>query len=697
MGEHDWQGKANLWGDLDPVIVATKPPEEKSEVVLEEGKITDIIDGERQVNDTPKEQVRQFIARALNEQYNIPFEAMEADFPVRINDGDKKRPLKIDIAIFHTTQKQKHIPSELSRAVICKPEPQQGKGAVRLRDPEEASKDLAELKAIMQTVESCEYGLWTNGLEFFYFTKEVGRFDIELVPLAAWPLAGESLKDASSRVVRIPAKTASRDMLRVAFRRCHNFIHGNEGMSKDAAFLQFLYLIFCKMHDEEQPFESRRFQIGLTEQFNKESYKSISQRIRDLFREVKAANPDIFRESDDITLGDRALAFIASELSRYDFSNSDIDAKGLAYQEIVGANMRGDRGQYFTPHGVVNLAAEILEPGPRERVFDPACGTGGFLREALKYRFRTFCEELGITPEQKETPEYLQAREQLKEYALRYVYGADFDPALVRASRMQMVMFGDGHGHLYHINSLEFPRGSLSGLVAARQEIPLGSVDVLMTNPPFGSDIPITEPTILEQYELARTWLRDGEGGFRMEERLKSNVAPEILFIERCLQWLREGGRMAIVLPDGILGNPADEYIRYWIMKNAWVLASIDLPIECLIVEAKVNILTSLLVLKKKTHEERIFEALHGPVEYPIFMAVAEKVGYDRRGNTLYKRTPDGEIQLFEVERRMRTIVRDGRAIEVPVPRYEPKIDNDLPLIIEKYREFRQRYPEPGA
>lgn len=536
--------------------------------------------------------------------------------------------------------------------------------------------------------------MWTNGLEFFYFTKEIGRFDINLIPLAAWPLAGESLKAVAGQATRIPVKTANKDVLRVAFRRCHNFIHGNEGMSKDAAFLQFLYLIFCKMYDEET--EKQLFWVGLNEQFDPSSYPAISKRVKELFTEVKEQHQDIFRTSDEITLSDRALAFIVSELSRYDLSNSDIDAKGLAYQEIVGANMRGDRGQYFTPHGVVNLAAEILAPGPKERVLDPACGTGGFLRETLKYRFKRFCDELGITPDQKGTDTYIQARKQLEEYAIEYVYGADFDPALVRASRMQMVMFGDGHGHLYHLNSLEFPLGALPGTSTAAKEMPLGSINVLMTNPPFGSDIPISDRHILEQYDLAHNWTSDGEGGFRMEDRLKSNVAPEILFIERCMQWLSEGGRMAIVLPDGILGNPADEYIRCWIMKNAWVLASIDLPIESFIVEANVNILTSLLVLKKKTSEQRRFEALNGSIEYPIFMAVAEKVGYDRRGNPVYKRSPDGEVRLFPVEKRVRTIVRDGRAVPVVHTRREPEIDNDLPLIIEKYREFRQRYPEPG-
>ncbi len=177
---------------------------------------------------------------------------------------------------------------------------------------------------------------------------------------------------------------------------------------------------------------------------------------------------------------------------------------------------------------------------------------------------------------------------------------------------------------------------------------------------------------------------------------MQSALPPDILFIERCLQWLKPGGRLGIVLPNGILSNPGDEYIRAWIMKHAWVLASVELPIECFIVEANVNILTSLLFLKKKSDEERLAESLNGPVEYPIFMAVAEKVGYDRRGKTLYKRGPDGEELSFLVGYREVSVPRDGRIFIERRPVYEKRLDNDLPAIIEKYREFRERYPEPG-
>ena len=222
------------------------------------------------------------------------------------------------------------------------------------------------------------------------------------------------------------------------------------------------------------------------------------------------------------------------------------------------------------------------------------------------------------------------------------LFGADFDPFLVRAAQMNAVMASNAEAHLFNINSLEFPAGHLPGRAEARKSAKLGTMDVVMTNPPFGSEIPITDPNILRNYDLAHIWERAEDGGFRNTGRLQGSVAPEVLFIERCVDWLKPGGRMGIVVPDGILGNPGDEYIRWWMLRH-WVLASIDLPVEVFIVEANVNILTSLLFLKKKNGAELKAADLGRAPDYTVFMAVAEKVGFDRRGNTLYKRGPDGQ------------------------------------------------------
>lgn len=647
---------------------------------IPEGHVLDFVSGEKILKETPKEQVRQRIARALFHEYGISVESMATDFPVRI----EGRRRKVDIAIFH--HGRSHAPAHLSRVVVCRPEPKIGRNTVRIRDYDQAEKDLEELTTIMGEVESCQYGLWTNGLEFFYLEKKATRFEVRYEPIGDWPLAEESV---GTRDIVSDARTrrADPEMLRTAFRRCHNFIHGNEGMPKDAAFWQFLYLIFCKMNDERAPRDMRRFWAGPKEQFESSGREAIRRRIEPLFEEVKEEYKNIFRGNEEITLSDRALAFMVSELAKYDFARTDVDAKGAAYQEIVGTNLRGDRGQYFTPRGAIKLIVDMLDPQEDESILDPACGTGGFLVATLAHMMAKLRAEAQVPAGSESTEEFESIHDRLRAFAGRQVFGADFDPFLIRASQMNMVMAGDGRGHLYHINSLEFPNGHLEQLEHARKEIPLGTIDVVMTNPPFGSDIPITDTGILRQFELAHVWEPLEDGNFRNTGRLHGSVSPEILFIERCLEWLKPGGRMGIVLPDGILGNPAAEYIRWWILRHAWVLASVDLPVEVFIVEANVNILTSLLFLKKKTKEETRTEDLGSRIEYPVFMAVAERVGFDRRGNKLYRRTPDGE-EIVELRTEKERIRIGDRVVERTLQRKEKTADDDLPIIAEKYHEF---------
>jgi type I restriction enzyme M protein len=668
--------------------------------VMSEDITPDYITG-REIKDSPKERVRQRIARALFHEYGLSVKDMEPDFPIPVEIGGRTRRKKIEIAIFE--HEKEHVLQNLRRVVICRPEPKNGKkGVTKLRDHEQAAKDLEELKEFMVAVPSCQYGLWTNGLDFFFLRKENARFGPAFEPRADWPLADES-QESRSVVSDARLRRADPEMLRTAFRRCHNFIHGNEGMPKDAAFWQFLYLIFAKMHDEQGAGVTRRFYAHPTEPFTGEGRKAIRARVEPLFEEVKkkygpeSDNP-IFRGNEEITLSDRALGFLVAELARYDFARTDIDAKGVAYQELVGTNLRGDRGQYFTPRGAIHLMVEILDPQEDERVFDPACGTGGFLRETLKHLLERWKQEEGTAGDPDSTEELRSHQQRLEKFARQNLFGADFDPFLVRASSMNLLMVANTTGNVFHMDSLAFPQGYLPGVEPAKRKIRLGTVDVLMTNPPFGSDIPITDPQLLDAYKdgVARSWRRKEDGTWIPGEGRMNTVAPEILFIQRAVEWLREGGRMGIVLPDGILGNPGDEPIRRWILDHCWVLASVDLPVETFIVEANVNILTSLLFLKKKTEQERLAESLSGQqADYSVFMAVAEKVGFDRRGNTLYKRSPDGEI-IFEEQEEKERLRINGKNHFAILKRKVPNVDNDLPEIAKAYYEFRKQYPEPG-
>jgi type I restriction enzyme M protein len=673
---------------------------------LEEGKLLDYITGEP-VKETPKEEVRQRIARALFHEYGISVEDMVPDFKMNV-DGRRK---SIDIAIFEPGAAK--TLENLRRIVICDKEPKTGsRGAYKLRDHEQAEKEFGLLYAAMsqEEVEGCRWGLWTNGLDFFFFEKELTKFDVKFHPRGDWPMADGTL---GSRTVASAAqlRRADRDMLLTAFRRCHNYIHGNEGMPKDAAFWQFLYLIFAKLHDERRPKDQPpRFWAGMfekqvngkkqlvDEQFDPEGQKAIRARVTQLVDEVARKYKDtVFRDHPPrITLSDRALAFIVGELAKYDLGRTALDAKGAAYQELVKHNIRGDRGQYFTPRGAVDLMVEMLDPKPHERVMDPACGTGGFLVSTLKHIDRRLHHEANVPSGEESTDEFLSIQDRLVDFVEHNLFGADFDPFLVRAAQMNILMASNGQARVFNMNSLEFPAGHLQGAKEAKGKADLGTMDVVMTNPPFGSNIPVADPNILRHFELAHTWERVEGGGFRNTGRLQGSVAPEVLFVERCLEWLQPGGRMGIVVPDGILGNPAQEYIRWWLLRRCWFLASVDLPVEVFIVEADVNILTSLIFLKKKTDAEVRAEDLGQKIDYPVFMAVAEKVGFDRRGNKLYKRGPDGEELVEEVEHRERIRV-NGQSVLRVLRRKEKSVDDDLPRIADAYRAFRAEHREPGA
>jgi type I restriction enzyme M protein len=689
----------------DAAGVDDDPGIQGEEVALAEDETLDFITGEP-VKLRGNEAVRQQIARSLSVEYGIPVEDMARDFPIPVDlDGARRRSVKADLAVF--APGEPHELANLQRVVICKPQPKGGRGVTKLRTHEQAGQDLAELERLLSSERTpqARYGMWTNGLDFFFLHRESSRFGAKFEPRANWPVE-TSLGGPLPSALRMRRGEAA--MLKTVFRRCHNFVHGNEGLPKDAAFWQFLYILFAKIYDEQMVRRTRsapRFYALPQEPFQDPGRRAIQDRILRLFEDVKREYP-LFQPQDQITLSARALAFIVGELAAYDLSGTDVDVKGLAYQELVGTNLRGDRGQYFTPKGAVELMVRILDPKEHERVFDPACGTGGFLRETLRYLLNGWRETEGTAGLPDNEAQLMAHQERLNKYARENLFGADFDPFLVRASSMSLALVtGPASGNVFYMDSLAFPGGELPGVAEARKHIPFrdsGSVDVVMTNPPFGTDIKIEDSEILDQYRhgVARVWVRNRETG-RVEEAVGgkvTGVAPEQLFIQRAVEWVRPGGRIGIVLPNGILSNPGpvDFAIRRWILEHCWILASVELPVETFVVDANVNILTSLLFLKKKTDQERVAASLGQEPNYPVFMAVAEKVGFDRRNNPVYRRHPDGTAIVQRVVVRER-VIREGKEEIQSVVRRSEILDDDLPGIAAAYRRFRGRHGEPGT
>ncbi len=299
------------------------------------------------------EAVRQQIARSLSVEYGIPVDDMARDFPIPIQTENARRGVKkADIAVF--AQGEPHTLENLQRVVICKPEPKGGRLVTKL-GPRPGKTGSTELETLLSSdrTPQARYGMWTNGLDFFFLHRETARFGAKFEPRANWPIE-TSAGGAMASAARMRRGEAA--MLKTVFRRCHNYVHGNEGLPKDAAFWQFLYILFGEDVDEQvvrRTHSEPRFFALPHEPFEDVGRHAIQERVLRLFEDVKKVYP-LFEDRDQITLSARALAFVVGELAAYDLSGTDIDVKGLAYQELVGTNLRGDRGQYFTPKGAVD-------------------------------------------------------------------------------------------------------------------------------------------------------------------------------------------------------------------------------------------------------------------------------------------------------------------------------------------------------
>lgn len=276
-------------------------------------------------------------------------------------------------------------------------------------------------------------------------------------------------------------------------------------------------------------------------------------------------------------------------------------------------------------------------------------------------------------------------RDRITKFAGNCIVGIDFNPNLVKASKMNMVMNNDGAGGLFQANSLANPATWDVGL---RDRNLIGKVDLIFTNPPFGSKIPIDEPSILEKFDLGRNWSYDVSADqWRMTEATQKSQPPEILFIERCVRFLKPGtGRVAMVLPDGILGSPGLGYVREWILTHTRVLASIDLHPDTF--QPSVSVQTSILVLERKTDEEIALEQAAGKKnDYNVFMAVANHIGHDKRGTKLYVRDKQGNEIVEEAEETVKEY-EDGKPIYKKQKTQRKVVDDNTLQIAQEFRKW---------
>ena len=657
----------------------------QNEIVLGENEMVCSLTN-RVVKATDKEMTLQSMIAMMTEEYGFASEDMERDYKVKYEDIDtgKTKTQKVDLAIFNVGHA--HDVDELIRFIIvakdAKVKPNDKKAGVE-----------ATTENILSTTD-CEFACWTNGEDLQYvhaFEDDFGQVTCEAI--SDFPAEGQTLEDLEAQGERaVPRKPANESLVKT-FKRCHDYIYGNEGMKK-TAFWELLNLIFCKLYDEKRRFTDaregisyrRRFWVGVKEQNTPEGQHAVAERIKGIFEDLKESHifKDVFEGNEQITLSDRGLAFVAGELAKYSFLDATVDVKGTAYETIVSNTLKQEAGQFFTPRNIIKCMVEMLDPDQNCRVLDPACGSGGFLvmvldhvRHKIVRIFYPELDELHLEAKLNSA----EVEDAVREYAEKMIFGFDFDPDLKKAARMNMVMAGDGHSNIYNINSLDYPY--VSHIAEAVNESikhsadhdfhfetaennAQGKFDMVFTNPPFGTKVEVDQE-IAERYEL-------------------NSKAPEVLFIEACYNFLKPGGKMAIVLPDGILGNPNTESVRLWILQHFKLLASVDLPVETFL--PQVGVQASLLFLQKKTDAEMLV-----PIEnedYDVFMAIVEQVGKDRRGVPVYEKDDDGAEILFEHYKKWLTYADNGREIVRQRRERIKHLADDLPKVAKAYKEFKE-------
>lgn len=659
------------------------------EIILEDNQLICVLT-DKPKKATSQEKNLQSIIRMLNEEYGFELKNFDRDVVITFVDPDtgKQKKQKVEVVIYNDDSKRNQ--EDIIRIAAIQDE--------KIKENDKKKGVTITLENAMAALDNCEFGLWTNGNDIKYLQKEddASGFDFDFSDLADIPGYGESIDDID-RADRSSSRKPANDSLIKVFKRSHDYIYGNEGRKKDA-FWQLLYLIFCKLYDEKRKFiciekeESyrKKFWVGIKEKNTEEGRKNVAKRIKNIFEELKNEDTfsDVFDGNEVIDLTDKGVAFIASELAKYNFLEASVDVKGLAYETIVSNTLKQEAGQFFTPRNIVRAMVEMLNPNENTRVLDPACGSGGFLVMVLDHVRKQIAKELYPDLEEVlliEKYNTYEVNERVRLYAETNIFGFDFDPDLKKAARMNMVMAGDGHANIFHVNSLAYPQwehpaeidkieSAINKSLERMKDIDnnytndaRGKFDMIFTNPPFGAKVKVEEE-IASKYFLS-----------------KYSDAPEVLFIEACYNLLKPGGKMGIVLPDGILGNSNTLPVREWILENFKILASVDLAVEAFL--PQVGVQASLLFLEKKTDNDKSV-ARETDEDYEVFMAIAEKLGKDRRGNPIYIRDEDGAEILYAVENKYIAYDKDLRAqVKLRVEK-QRLLDDDLPKIVEAFQEF---------
>lgn len=597
---------------------------------LKEGYIFDFISGLK-VKASPEEiDAVQVFSHILVEDYGYPKENIQTrpQFRVKIRPSDLNKSYPVDIAVFSDNDKNDDT---IKIVVECKKKTRKD-GKSQLEDYLRFSK--------------ASFGVWFNGSERLCIRKIERNGRVEFKELPNIPRYGERVEDLGLFKRKDLRPTHN---LKATFKSIRNYLAANAiGATRDEILAQQLInIIFCKIYDERftAPEETVSFHVGYDE-----DPVLVKKRILKTFSIVKQKYSEVFKDDDIINISANDISYIVGELQNFCLMDSERDVLADAFETFIDHALKGAQGQFFTPRNVVKMIVEILDPSDNDLIIDPACGSGGFLIETLRYLWAKLNKKAQRL-EWKGT-NYLEEKIQVANTCIR---GLDKDYFLTKIAKAYMAIMEDGKGGIFCEDSLEKPQ---NWGILTQQKISLGTFSVVLTNPPFGAKIPVTGEEKLGQYELGHKWKFNKKLSVWEKGSKKKKEAPQVLFIERCLQLLRDKGRMAIVLPEGTFGNPTDRYIWQFLLENTIIDAIISTPVETF--QPNTHFKTSILIVHKGITRK----------DYPIFMGIAQSCGHNKNGKDIFKIKPDGSFVLD----------KNGNKIS----------DDEFPEIVAQYKAYKR-------
>jgi type I restriction enzyme M protein len=560
----------------------------------------------------PEEVVRQLFLLSLHKDYDYPYSRMRIEFSVHFGREVKRADIVIMDKIEPTVP---YIVIEVKKP--------------KLKDGKEQLKSYCNSTGATMAV-------WSNGEQtVYYHRKDPNYFE----PISNIPLATQQLRDVLKETFTID-DLIKKDILKTQRRSLKNIILDMEDEVLANAgvdvFEEVFKLIFIKLFDELQ--NTRKITKILEFRNYGESDGELKQKIEKIFSSAKDKWGGIFKDDETIELTPSHLSVCVSSLQDVKLFNSNLDVIDTAFEYLVNKNSKGEKGQYFTPRYVIDMCVKMLNPQEDETMIDTAAGSCGFPIHSVFEVWKKIYKDMGITESHLFTAEKKEDR--ALEYVKEKVFGIDFDKKTVRVARMLNIIAGDGHTNVLNMNSLDFERwdenlkdedwmdtyfegwNRLKKLRAVKGENQNFNFDIVMANPPFAGDI--KENRILHRYEL----------GKKPTGKYQSKVGRDILFIERNLDMLKSGGRMAVVLPQGRFNNSSDKLVRDFIAERCRILAVVGLHGN--VFKPHTGTKTSVLIVQK-------WDAKLCPKaeDYNIFFATMKKPSKDNSGDKIYLKNID--------------------------------------------------------